>query len=125
MPTLILAMAYMSMVKFPQVKSTPYPFLSNSPNSKIDISKFHPGLLKKWLGLIRSPLNIKWQLSLGCNIVIAYLWKSTVDKHLMIKSSLLQFIFMPRSEHLKGCGGADPHISPTSASFASFGHFST
>ena len=58
MPTLILAMAYMSMVKFPQVKSTPYPFLSNSPNSRIDISKFHPGLLKKWLGLIRSPLKM-------------------------------------------------------------------
>ena len=50
-------MAYMSMGKFPQVKSTPYPFLSNSPNSSIDNSKFHPGLLKKWLGLIRSPLK--------------------------------------------------------------------
>ena len=26
--------------------------------------------------------------------------------------------------HLTGCGGADPHNSPTSASTASLGHFS-
>ena len=40
----------------------------------------------------------------------------------LFSNFVMYYMYIPG--HLTGCGGADPHNSPTSASSASLGHFS-
>ena len=66
--------------------------------------------------------------SLFLGLTISYSFGTAVTKSSILSERLRLSLRIPEiyplSGDLTGCGGAEPHNSPTSASSASLGHFS-